>query len=285
MPLHPGRLALALAALLAFASVYALATPSVYAREAAAWRVQVVVQDWVDLVLLVPALVAGAVGLRRGSRAGAFLLGGALMYAVYNLVIYAFALHFNRLFLAYCASLGLAVYALVGLLAGLARQDVAAWFRPDAARRFPAALLVALAAAFALLWLAEVVGAIADDAPPASLEGTGLLSNPVHALDLSVTLPTLALAGVWLWRGRPAGFLLAPMALVFALLTDVAIVAILVASRAQGLEGEPAVAAAIGAVAVPTAGALVALLRGLRRPGNGAAGSPTTHRPGGHDGR
>lgn len=262
----PGEtLSLALAALVALSAALAIAAPDVYANELPAWHVQIVVQDWVDLVALAPALAAAAILSRRGSRRSALVLGGLLMYAAYNMAIYAFAVRLNRLFLIYCASLGLAVYALVLHIARLRREDAARWFDPAVPVRFAAGLLMALAVAFGALWLSELIPVAVSGTPPASLAGTGLLTNPVHALDLSVTLPTLFLGGFLLWRRRAWGFVLAPMLLTFALVTDAAIVAIILASRAQGLPGEVGVAVAITASAIATLVAAIALLGGVDR--------------------
>src|SRR5262252_1287924 len=94
-----------LAALVVLASIGGLLVDDVYARESANWAAQGVGQDWVDLVVAVPWLVLSGIFAQRGSRAALLLLAGGLVYTLYEFVIYALALHFNALFLVYCAVL------------------------------------------------------------------------------------------------------------------------------------------------------------------------------------
>lgn len=258
------RLAIALAVAVAVTSVAGILIDDVYEEETDAWRIQAEVQDRVNLLVLAPVLLASTLAARRGSRLGELVLGGGLLYAVYNFVIYAFALRFNELFLAYTTTLGLAAFALASQLGHVLSRPVEAWFGPDTRVRPAAGLLVALALGFGLIWLAEILAATVAGARPASLEATGLLSNPVHALDLSVTLPLMAASGWWLWRRRRLGFALAPMTLVFAVLTDASIVAIVVASHRAGTGeglGVAAVIAGLGLLTLLAAGLLFAGLR------------------------
>src|SRR3954464_9670386 len=109
-------------------SVVGVADSAIYARETANWRAQAIGQDWVDLVLAVPWLAITAAMARQGSRSGVVLLVGGLAYAAYELVIYAFALHFNALFLVYCAALGLSACSVVPMVHALVHHDVQGWF-------------------------------------------------------------------------------------------------------------------------------------------------------------
>lgn len=260
---QPETVAMVLAVLVAITSVAAILNPDTYSRETLAWRVQVEIQDWFDLLVLTPFLIGSALLAKRGSRTGTFVLGGSLMYAAYNMAIYAFAVHFNRFFIAYCVSLGLSVLALVLLFARWKPDQARDWFRPEGGRKFPAVVLVVLGLAFLGLWLSELVPASIRNAPSQTLVDVGLPTNPVHALDLSVTLPLLIFAGVALWQGRPSGYLLAPMVLVFAVMTDASIIAIILYSNANGVPAELAVAVGIGVSAVVTLAALALLLRQL----------------------
>lgn len=72
--------------------------PGIYDAETPGWRVQVEVQDAIDLVLLAPLLPVSPYVTRRGSKGASLFLGGALMYAVYTFAICAFAVRFTTLF-------------------------------------------------------------------------------------------------------------------------------------------------------------------------------------------
>ena len=251
--------ALAIAVLVALASLAGIAVPSLYAAETRSWRIQAIVQDWVDLAIGVPWLLATAAAARRGSARGLVLLTGGLIFIVYSFVIYAFAVHFNRAFLLYCAVLGLSELALVHAALALAAQGDTRWFSGREPRRAIAAFLTGSALLFAALWLARIVPALVRGETPAELAGSGLVTNPVHVLDLSLVLPSLALTGIALWRGHALGRLAAPPLLTFALLMNANVTLLTVA-----LDAPPAVAVVLAALTLLSGGLLLTLLVAAR---------------------
>jgi hypothetical protein len=223
----PALLALSLVAavLAASTSLAGMLWPGAYARETSAWALQGVAQDAANLPLAL-ALVWSAARLRgRGSLSALSIWLGCLAYFMYAFAIYAFGVHFGALFLAYVAVLGLAFYAFVGTLAGLDITVVTAPLRDRPSRAGASFLLFATGVLFAALWLAEDVPHVLGNAPPPSLDETGLATNPVHVLDLAIVLPAMIVTGVLLRRRRPLGLLLAPVLLVFAVAMGGAILA------------------------------------------------------------
>lgn len=251
-----------LAALLALVSLGGLGSAA-YARETPAWTAQAIGQDWFDLVIAVPWLAICGAAARRGSYRWRVLLAGAYAYTVYELFIYAFAVHFNALFLVYCATLGLAGYALVALAIDLSR-DVEPVDRRGA--RLGGGFVIALGAAFALLWLAEDLPAVLRNAPPRTLVETGLFTNPVHVIDLAFVLPAHVLAGIWLWRQTRAGALLGAVVLSFGMVMAASIGAMLLVMQ---LAGAPPAAPVMVAMFVIAAAAAAVLARLLRPAGDG----------------
>ena len=72
---------------------------SAYARETPAWAAQAIGQDWFDVLIAAPWIAICGAAARRGSYRWGVLLAGGYGYVVYELLIYAFAVHFNVLFL------------------------------------------------------------------------------------------------------------------------------------------------------------------------------------------
>lgn len=266
IPRWSATLAFPLAALVALSSLGGILLPSTYARETASWAAQGIGQDWVDLLLVAPFLILAGVAVRRGSRVFTLLYGGALIYVLYSFVLYAFDMHFNRLFFVYCGTLGLAFFALAGLAAGLLRADVAAWFDERAPARLVGVYLVVTALLFALLWLAEDVPAVLRGTPPPSLAEVGLMSNPVHVIDLSIVLPAMFIGGVALLRrsNSPLGWVLAPCMTTFSVFMTAAIGGMMIAMRARGVASDLTLAAIFIAVTLVSLGIAIALLRHVR---------------------
>lgn len=263
----PALLSLPLAALLFLAALGGIVLPGVYSRETALWTAQGVGQDWVDLVVVAPALIVSALGAIRGSRFMRLLLGGVLVYAAYSLVLYAFAVHFNTLFLLYTFGLGLAFYAIVALVVGFHREDTASWFSERAPARLAGGFAVLLGVMFYLLWLREIVPALVNRRMPESAQAAGLITNPVHVLDLGIVLPAFILGGIALWRRRPLGYWLTPVMLAFGIVMDLALMAMVVSMAARKLSdgGPPLLVLAL--MTLVTAIVLWALLRHLRPAG------------------
>ena len=250
--------------LLVAISLAGILGPATYARETPNWSTQAVAQDWFDLIVVAPALFLTALWAARGSRRGQLVFAGVLLDTIYTLVIYAFAVHLNSLFLVYCAALGVAIYTLIGLAHAIAREGVErVEFRPP--RRIAGGFLIGVGIAFSGLWLLQLIPAALTGREPADLAETGLLTNPVHVIDLSFILPLHVIAGIALWRRRPIGQLLAPVVLAFGALMSASIGVLVIMMEARGIAGGGyPIAAAMAAVAILSSALLVASLRSHR---------------------
>jgi hypothetical protein len=203
----PAWLSLALVPFVALAAATGLLVPGFY-RDAPTWVSQARGQDLVTLLVGAPLLVVGLIGARRGSVRCLLLWLGAVGYMAYAYATYAFATHFNLLFLVYVLNFGLAVYALVFGLIRLDAGRLRCAFSPHAPTRLVAAALVVMGILTALLWFGQDVLALLAGGVPSDVTEAGLLTNPIHVLDLALVLPAAVLTGVLLARRRPWGFVL-----------------------------------------------------------------------------
>jgi hypothetical protein len=205
-----------------------------------------------------------------------------LEYAVYSFVLFAFDVHFNALFLVYCAGLGLSFFSLAGLLADALREDERTWFDDGAPVRLAGCFLAAVGVLFCALWLSEIAPALARGTVPPSLTEGGFFTNPVHVLDLSLLLPAMIASGVSLARRRSFGYAVGPMLLVFNVIMPLAIIAMFIAMRMQGVPTDLTPVPVLGAIALVSLGVLAVLVRGLRTDGataSAAHGASITARP------
>jgi hypothetical protein len=254
-----------LAIIVAVASIAGLWEPSIYAKETASWRAQGIGQDLVDLLVIVPVLLGCAWGVARKSRVALVVLAGVLIYVEYSFILYALAMHFNALFLVYCAALGVGFYCLLDVGLYLSLHDGSAWFAATRRRtRTVGWFLIAIAVVFAALWLSAIIPALRDGQPPAALAEAGLITNPVHVLDLAIVLPGLAISGALLLARRPSGFLLAPIMLVFNVAMTVAIAGMNFVMWGHDLLVEPVVVIVMAGVAIASTVMLVGFLRQMR---------------------
>jgi hypothetical protein len=252
------------AALVAFVSLVGILFPTVYARETPNWAAQALGQDWVDLLFAVPWLsVTGLLAL-RGSRRALFLLGGGMLYIFYEFVIYGFAVHFNALFLAYCATLGVTFFALAGMAVRLLGEDVQLWYGEKPPIRTAGFFLIGVGVLFTMAWLGDVIPALVHGTTPESVSEAGVPTNPVHVIDLSIILPLHVIAGVALLQRRKLGYTLAPIVLSFGVIMALSIAGMLVVMRQRGIDASLAIATSMGFVAASSAAILGLVLRRLR---------------------
>lgn len=250
-----------MAILLVIVSVVGLFFPNTYSNETPNWTAQAVGQDMFDLLILVPFLIVAAIFIQRKSRIALLLWSGVIFYLIYSFVIYCFAVHFNRLFIFYCLILGLSFYSFVYFLISQLKEDVAEWFEEKVPAKVVGIYLIVIACVFYMLWLSEVVPVLIAGSAPENLFEIGLMTNPVHVLDLSIVLPGFLMVGILLLRKEPLGLLLAPTVLVFMFLMDLTICALNIVMRARGLEAGYGISAAMG---VLTLVSLILLIRYLK---------------------
>ncbi|WP_062313761.1 hypothetical protein [Demequina rhizosphaerae] len=249
IPRIPLAMSVPLAALAAVAAGVGALDPDLYARDRESFAVQAAAQDWVTLLVAVPALLLLALAARRGSRGAWLLWHGAVLYLAYTYAIASFMVQFNALFLVYTSAFGLASLTLATSLATAIRDVPLDAFGPRWPRRAAAGALWAVVAVFAFLWLADIVPALLDGTAPETLAESGTPTNGIEVLDLSIMLPTLALTGAWVLQRRVRGYVLATAALAFTALLAVALVAMVIGLVSAGLAESAAPAAVFGLLA------------------------------------
>lgn len=251
---------LALAGLVCIISIPGLTVRALYARESPNWYAQAVAQDGFDLFIVVPALLLTAFFAR--TKNAAFLLwGGVVAYCVYTFVIYCFAVHFNMLFVVYCLALGVSVFAFGYFLQ---RASVLPPYHESGdhkAIRWVAYYLIIVAGAFYLLWLVEIIPAAFNNTPPKAITDAGMITNPVHVLDLSVCLPGLFLIGLLSLRKQPFALSVVPAAIAFTMLMDLTIGTISVVLYTNDLAPMSGLPIAMGVMALVGTSLLVWYLR------------------------
>ena len=215
-------------------SCVGLMTPGFYAVETRNWQAQSVGQDFMDAILLTPVLLISAFLAYRGHRFAGQVWAGANLYLAYTFVIYCFSIHFNFLFPLYTLILGLSVYSLVYFFyKNMTERSTPAQVSPGSVTGY---YFLAVAVIFYLLWLSDILASILHHQIPATLAEAGLVTNPVHALDLSMILPAIFMNGILLLRQHWLGALLAPVMLTFSTLMNLTIAGLMVVLHLYGLE-------------------------------------------------
>jgi hypothetical protein len=238
--------------------------PRAYEREVPSMAAQGVGQDIVDLFLVVPLLLLSLVFIRKKSRVAVFVFGGTVFYVLYSFVVYAFGVHFNNMFILYCATLGLSFYLFILIMHEAGRMEVEGWFGPGLPSRFIGGYLILVAVMFYLLWLKDTLPAVLGGSVPSSVSDYNLLVNPVHVLDMAVALPGLIIAALLLVRKRRLGYILAPIALVFTIVLAIALTGMVLMVKARGIGEDASIAGIFVVLAFISMFLLVLFLKKMR---------------------
>ena len=174
--------------------------------------------DLVTLAFAAPLLVASLVMAMRGSRRMQAVWVGMLGYSIYNYAYAVFGAEFSDVFLAHIAIVSMSVFALACALPNL-DLEISPELRASRLARWVGGFLFVVGVAQGVLWIVLVLrfaftGQLLNDIP---VFGQHL----VFALDLSLLVPTLVLAGVLLFRRTPAGFLMGTAVAVFGAIYQV----------------------------------------------------------------
>ncbi|GGL61149.1 hypothetical protein [Sporolactobacillus putidus] len=216
--------------LMAITSSIGIWYPDFYARETIDWVAQSIGQDISNLFIVVPVLIISAIFSSKGSRTAKLIWAGTMTTNIYAYVIYTFAVHFNFLFHVYCLILGLSLYSVICFFMNHVKENFSKWFTEKAPTRAVGIFLLVIAVLFVLLWLSQSLPAALSNTVPESIVKDGLLTNPVHALDLSFYLPLMGIAAVMILKKKTLGFLLAPVMIVFSIMTGLNILSLMIVS-------------------------------------------------------
>jgi hypothetical protein len=187
--------------------------------------------DAVTLFVCVPVLLLALAWYRRGSLRGGLLLTSMLAYFLYNSASLGFGAAYNNNLLLYIASFSLSLFALVVAIQNIDLQTLASRTSARLPRRWIAVFLF-LAGLSVMVWLIDIIGALASNGVPANLGPYSTEST--YLLDLGIILPTAYLAGILVLRRSPWGTLLASI-----LITVNITIGLVVASQSimQALDG------------------------------------------------
>jgi hypothetical protein len=263
---NPGWLWLTvpIAVLLAIAAGAGVFVGGLYSRDPAVTVPALVGQDLLSLVLALPALIIAGYFAGRGSRLALIIWLGMLSYLVYSYALFVFGVQFNSLFLVYVALLGCSLYALIGTLSTANLVDIRTHFGPGTPARAVSIFLIIMAALYYFLWLSETIPALVTKTVPQSVQNFETPTNAVHVMDMAVALPALVLAAIWLWQGRPIGYLLGAVLLVKMLTLGLALLAMTLYTVRAALPTQPEQTATYIVMTLVSLGMLVWYLGNLQ---------------------
>ncbi|MBN2003661.1 MAG: hypothetical protein JXA21_09920 [Anaerolineae bacterium] len=193
-------LALVVAILMTGASVAGLLAPNAL-YPTAALRQSSVPNDAVNLLLGLPILLGAMALARRGKLLGLLFWPGALLYVLYNTLVYVFAMPLGWMTAIYAALALLSATTPVVLIMRMDREAVRQQFAGAVPARVPGGALVGFGALFLLRGAGLVANTLSGQATLLPTESALLAADVVFSVAWIV-------GGVLLWRRQALGYVL-----------------------------------------------------------------------------
>ena len=178
--------------------LYRFETISIYA--------QAIAQDIVTLIVAIPLLIVSLFMSKNGAMRGRVLLTGTLAYFLYTYASYSFLSAFNEAYLFYVAIFSLSLFAVILSFMSISPDELASHIKAGYPRKGLGIFCLGVGGAIALMWLARIVPAILQEAPPIGLETASTLV--IQSLDLGLVVPLGIFSGMLLLRNQNWGYLL-----------------------------------------------------------------------------
>jgi hypothetical protein len=155
--------------------------------------------DVVNLFIGLPILLFSMWLAWRGRLIGLLFWPGALLYTVYNYLVYLFGMPFNVMYPLYLAIVTLSIYTTIGLVATIDGDAVKQRLNGRVPERVAGGILAGLGALFFLRVIGEIIGALIDQAVIPETELALLVT------DFLIT-PAWIIGGALLWRRQALGY-------------------------------------------------------------------------------
>lgn len=179
-----------------------------YHNESISMASQVIAQERVTLLVVVPLLFYALLLKSRGKIKGEMLLTGTLGYTLYMYATYCFVAVYNDFFLVYVALMSLSFFGFVINMYQLFLQRNTIYFA-KLPNKFIGYSTVFLGLLILLMWLGRLVPSLLQGGVPSSLEH--YTTFPIQALDLGIVVPVAMIGGLAFTKKQILGYLLVPI--------------------------------------------------------------------------
>ena len=165
--------------------------------------------DLITLAIVAPGLFITLKRVGHGSMRNQLVWMGLLGYILYNYAFYLFGAAFNVFFLLYVAIFSSSIFALSLGLGGLNVEEISKRFSRNTPTKWIAIFLLFISVPLCIIEVGYCINFILTGKTPGP-------PSLIFALDLSIVVPTTALAAFLLIKRQPWGYILAMIMLIKA---------------------------------------------------------------------
>ena len=234
----------------------------IYNNESLSMASQVVAQDWVILVMGIPALLI-SLGFSRKSLKGQFLLAGTLGFFLYTYMSYSFTANYNNLFLAYVWLMTCSIAAFIVVCINITRYGLTNCFGENPRLKFSGIFMLVMGALVGAMWLQRILPPLFAGTIPESVEHYTTLI--IQAMDLGIVIPAMLVAGILTLKRNPVGYFLSVLLSVKALTLLTSITAMMINMGSHGVPPSIVEIIAFGAFNLVALANVVFAVRSVRQ--------------------
>ncbi|MGB9937314.1 MAG: hypothetical protein ACPK7O_06300 [Methanobacterium sp.] len=218
------------------AAICGLFWKGLYKGDTISGAAQMMGQDLITLIIAIPVLLISLYLISRDSLRGRLIWMGTIFYFLYSYASMSFLTSYNQFFLVYVAIFSISLYTLLGEMFSMDIKAVKRSFSEGIIEKIAAVFLVIMGLMLALMWLKMIFDSLFTGIIPPALESYTTLV--IQALDLGIVVPAAVITGVFLFKGKEWGYVLASIFLIKASLLGTAILSMIYFMALNGVSTE-----------------------------------------------
>jgi hypothetical protein len=197
----------------------------IYKNESLSMASQVIAQDWVILVMGIPALLLSLFFAKKSVK-GVFMLAGTLGFFLYTYMSYSMTANYNNLFLVYVWLMTCSLVAFIAVCINITGYGLKNCFVENPKLKFTAIFVFIMTALVGIMWLGRIIPPLLAGTIPVSVEHYTTLI--IQAMDLGLVVPAGLIAGILTLKRNPVGYFISVLLSVKALTLLTSITAMMI---------------------------------------------------------
>lgn len=204
----------------------------IYKDESLSMASQVIAQDYVILILAIPALLVSMVLALKSSK-GLLALAGTLGFFLYTYMSYSFTAMYNNLFLVYLLLMSCSLVAFILNCINITAYGLSNCFQEKPKLKFAAIFMLVMATLVGAMWLGRIIPPMFSETTPESVEHYTTLI--IQALDIGIVIPAMIVGGILTLKKNPIGYFLVTLMSIKALTLLISISAMMIGMANNGV--------------------------------------------------
>lgn len=217
-----------------FGQTITLYGKGLYKNDSVSMASQAIAQDYVTLFLGIPLLLLSLYFAKKGSMKGRLMLSGTLGYFLYTYTSYSFLAMYNHMFLIYVLIMSASFFSFTMMMMSFDMKKLHTYFDARLPVKLIGGFLLFISFIFTMMWLGKIVPSLLNHTPPTGIEHYTTLV--IQALDLGFIIPVGILAGIYIMKRKPFGFLLASIMIIKDITLITALTMMIFLQMAAGIQ-------------------------------------------------